>query len=396
MGNLYLIHPGSGAPEWCSIEVWQAVSGRPVLCAPGDVFGTRLAEAGLDVREIAEAASEALQAVVEGEPPPPASRRVELRLLVDKQHGHGGATAGEQALAERLVSLAAELGECAFLLPAASDPVVRAVLERALQGDVQIEVVIGRAPRGHRLLEVVRVMARLRGPGGCPWDAEQTHQTLAKYLIDETYELLHAIEEGSSDDIAEELGDVLLQVVFHAQMGQDAETFDVDDVAEGLVRKLVTRHPHVFGDVTVSGAGEVVANWDAIKEHEKGRTGVHDDIPEALPALAWAAKLQRRAGKAGFDWDDASGPMQKVREELGELERAGPDEREHELGDLLLAVVGLSRHLDVDAESALRLAARRFRDRVTFVESAARDRGATLRDLSEQELAALWTQAKRR
>lgn len=387
MARLLLVLPGSGAPEMCSLEVWQAVSGRPVLCEPGDPFGSRLAEDGFPVAEIdRDAAPEALPA---GDKPTP-----RLNLL---GHQHGAADPRLGVLAQRLAQEAQTRGEVAYILPAAADPVVAAVMQHAMQaGGFEVEVVIGRAPRGHRLLDLVKVMARLRGPGGCPWDAEQTHQTLAKHLLDEAYELLHAIEEGAPDDIAEELGDVLLQVVFHAQMGYDAQTFDIDDVADRLIKKLVNRHPHVFGDVTVAGADEVVANWDAIKEKEKGRTGVHDDIPESLPALAWAAKLQRRAGKAGFDWDDVRGPLAKVEEELRELDAATTgDEREHELGDLLLAVVALSRHIDVDAETALRRAARRFKTRVARIEEAAKAQGKSLRDLSEEQLTDLWNEAKR-
>lgn len=370
----------------CSLEVWQAVSGRPVFCDPGDPLGVRLADEGFDVTEIRpDGAAPSAPAAAKAMP--------KINLL---GHAHGAADPRLATLATTLAARADDAGEIAYILPADSDPVVRAVMERALQGGLEIEVVIGRAPRGHRLLDLVRVMARLRGPGGCPWDAEQTHQTLAKHLLDEAYELLHAIEEGSAHDIAEELGDVLLQVVFHAQMGRDAETFDIDDVSDTLIKKLVNRHPHVFGDVEVEGADEVVANWDVIKEKEKGRSGVHDDIPESLPALAWAAKLQRRAGAAGFDWGDAHGPLAKVEEELRELNAAvTDDEREHELGDLLLAVVALSRHVDVDAETALRRAGRRFKARVAHIEQAAKDRGLTLRDLSEHELIALWNDAKR-
>jgi tetrapyrrole methylase family protein/MazG family protein len=242
----------------------------------------------------------------------------------------------------------------------------------------------------------VKVMARLRGPGGCPWDAEQTHRTLAKHLLDETYELIEAIETQGEEAIAEELGDLLLQVVFHAQMGTDAGAFDIDDVAEGIVSKLVRRHPHVFGDVEVSGAGEVVANWDVIKEHEKERSSVVEDVPETLPALAYAQKLQRRAGRSGFDWRSVDGALEKVREEAGELAlESDPQRREDELGDLLFAVAALARHLDLDAESALRRAARKFRDRFSAVERLASERGTTLRDLGDEDLDALWEEAKR-
>jgi tetrapyrrole methylase family protein/MazG family protein len=237
-------------------------------------------------------------------------------------------------------------------------------------------------------------MARLRGPDGCPWDAEQTHETLVKYLLDETYELLEAIEAGSPEHIAEELGDLLLQVVFHAQMAADAGTFDVDDVAGRLVTKLVTRHPHVFGDVEVEGASEVVANWEVIKDHEKGRTTLLEGVPEALPALAYAAKLQRRAAKVGFDWEDTAGPADKVREELDEIAKAPPDELEDEIGDLVFAAVALARKAGVDAETALRRTARKFRDRIARMEEAARARGTTLKDLTADELDRMWEAAK--
>jgi tetrapyrrole methylase family protein/MazG family protein len=309
-------------------------------------------------------------------------------------HQHGEVSPGARALADRLATLANERGEIAFILN--DEAVTRAVLERGLQGDIEVEFVMGRAPRGHMLLHLVAVMARLRGPGGCPWDAEQTHQTLAKHLLDETYELLEAIEAGTDQDIAEELGDLLLQVVFHAQMGADARTFDVDDVASALIDKLVRRHPHVFGDVEVAGAREVVENWDAIKQHEKGRSSAVEGVTETLPALAYAQKLQRRAGSAGFDRSGVDGVLAKVREEAEELARAGEEEREDELGDLLFAIVALGRHLHLDAEAALRRSARRFRDRFRSVEQAARDRGVALGDLNEGELERLWEEAKSR
>jgi tetrapyrrole methylase family protein/MazG family protein len=308
-------------------------------------------------------------------------------------HQHGEVSEGARALAERLANLAHERGEIAFILN--DEAVTRAVLERGMRGDVEVEFVIGRAPAGHRLLDLIAVMARLRGPGGCPWDADQTHQTLAKHLLDETYELLEAIEAGTDQDIAEELGDLLLQVVFHAQMGADAGTFDVDDVAGALIDKLVRRHPHVFGDVEVSGAREVVENWDVIKQHEKGRQSAVEGVTETLPALAYAQKLQRRAGSAGFDWSDVEGALEKVREEAEELARADPSEREHELGDLLFAIVALGRHLGLDSEAALRRSARRFRDRFQKVEQAARDRGIALSDMDDAAMIELWEEAKR-
>lgn len=380
-----LVRTGSGSPDVAPLEVWHALTSARAFCAPEDPLGARLREAGYAITELLEAAAE---------PEPARAEGLKGQNLL-APHGHGDVPEGTRALADRLATLALEHGEIAFILP--NDHVVRAVMERALAGDVEIEVVVGRYPRGHRLLELVGVMARLRGPGGCPWDAEQTHQTLAKHLLDETYELLEAIEGGTEADVAEELGDLLLQVVFHAQMGTDAGAFDVDDVAQGLIDKLVRRHPHVFGDVEVEGARDVVANWDVIKEHEKQRTSVFEGIPESMPALMYAQKMQRRAGKTGFDWSDIVGALEKVDEEARELAaETDPERREHELGDLLFALVALARHLDLDAESALRRAARRFRERLVVVERIAAERGIKLRDLSDEELDRLWQDAKQR
>lgn len=393
MGKLNLVQTGPGAPDLLPLEVWQALAKPHVYVAPGDPLGMRLADAEMRFVVLDEAASENL---APERPPQPAGKKgPELKLLI-AAHKHAETSPGARKVAERLAELAAEHHEITFVLPQRhGEEITRAVLEKALSGEPEIEVVIGRSAPGARLLELVSVMARLRGPDGCPWDAEQTHESLVKYLLDETYELLEAIEAGSPDHIAEELGDLLLQVVFHAQMAADANTFDIDDVAGRLVTKLVTRHPHVFGDVEVEDAGEVVANWEVIKDHEKGRTSVLEGVPEALPALAYAHKLQKRAKKIGFDWDDASGPASKVREELAEVEAAEPQDVEEEVGDLLFAAVALGRHLGVDAETALRRAARKFRDRLARVETLAKERGSALKDLSEPELETLWDEAKR-
>ena len=389
MSRLVLVRPGSGSPDLLSLEAWQALTRAPVFAAPGDPLAERLGEAGYEVTDLVEAEPSRLVSETPGRD---GAGMLGRNLLA--QHQHGEVSEGARALADRLAALAHEREEIAFILN--DEAVTRAVLERGLQGDVEIEFVIGRAPRGHRLLDLVAVMARLRGPGGCPWDAEQTHQTLAKHLLDETYELLEAIEAGTDQDIAEELGDLLLQVVFHAQMGTDAGTFDVDDVANALIEKLVRRHPHVFGTVEVSGAREVVENWDVIKQHEKGRESAVDGVTETLPALAYAQKLQRRAGSAGFDWSGIEGALAKVREEADELARADDAQREDELGDLLFAIVALGRHLDLDAEAALRRSARRFRDRFRSVEQAARDRGISLTGLDDAALLELWEEAKAR
>jgi MazG family protein len=388
VGRLLLVQTGPGAPDLLPLEVWQALAKPHVYLAPGDELGMRLADAEMPFELLEEAAPENFKA----EPKP--GKGPELKLLI-AAHKHGESTPGAKAVAERLRDLSGEHGEITFVLPADhGEEITRAVLELALTGDPEVEVVMGRSARGVRLLELVRVMARLRGPDGCPWDAEQTHQTLVKYLLDETYELIEAIESGAPGHIAEELGDLLLQVAFHAQMAADAGDFDIDDVAGGIVTKLVTRHPHVFGDLEVDGASEVVANWEVIKDHEKGRTSVLEGVPDALPALAYATKLQKRAAKIGFDFHDAKGPAEKIREELNEVVGAGPEQLEEELGDLVFAAVALARKLGVDPETALRRTARKFRDRLARMESAASERGVKLNDLDAGELDQLWNEAK--
>jgi tetrapyrrole methylase family protein / MazG family protein len=234
-------------------------------------------------------------------------------------------------------------------------------------------------------------MHRLRGPGGCPWDLEQTHQSLGRHLLEEAHETLEAIDSGDRDRLRDELGDLLLQVVFHSEMARQEGTFDVDDVAEGIVRKLIRRHPHVFGNLEVESAAEVLVNWERIKTEERGEHPLDDDIPASLPALARAAKVQRRAAGSGFDWRSSEGAVEKVREELAELETevaggASPERIEEELGDLLFAVATLGRRLDVDPETALRKATRRFGERFERMrEQAARD-GVSLENLDEDDL----------
>jgi tetrapyrrole methylase family protein/MazG family protein len=248
---------------------------------------------------------------------------------------------------------------------------------------------------GEALLELIRVQARLRGPGGCPWDAEQTHATLARHLLEETHELLEAIDRGDDDALRDELGDVLLQVTFHAQIAADEGRFDIDDVAAGLVAKLVHRHPHVFGDAEVADAGEVLVNWERLKAEETGaRVAVDDAIPVSLPALARAAKVQRRAAGWGFEWPSAGHAAGKVREELDELQGADPEHAEEELGDLLLAVVALGRALGLDAESALRRATSKFAARYEATAALAAERGLVMQDLPPDELLALYDEAK--
>ncbi len=249
--------------------------------------------------------------------------------------------------------------------------------------------------RGERLLDLVRVMARLRGPGGCPWDREQDHRSLARHLLEETHEALEAIDADDRDLLREELGDVLLQVVFHAQMAADDGAWDVDDVAEGIVRKLIRRHPHVFGEVEVSGADEVLVNWERIKAEEKGPKALEDDIPASLPALARAAKVQRRAGGWGFEWRSVGSALEALREEVGELEaHTDADNAEEEIGDVLFATVAVARKLGVDAESALRRTIRGFASRYErFSELLQRD-DLDLETMPEAEIRELFRRAR--
>jgi tetrapyrrole methylase family protein / MazG family protein len=252
---------------------------------------------------------------------------------------------------------------------------------------------------GDRLLDLVRVVARLRAPDGCPWDRAQTHRTLRRHLLDESYELLDAIEDGDPVRLKEELCDVLLQAVFHSQMAADDGAFDVDDVAEVTVEKLIRRHPHVFGEVVARTPDQVYSNWERIKASEGGDgRRIDSEIPRVLPALLAAQKVQRRAAGRGFDWAELAGAVEKVREELAELEDAArgtegddregaaKDALEGEVGDLLFAVTALARKLGVDAETALRSTTRRFVDRFEVMDEAASKDGISLDELSEEEL----------
>ena len=248
---------------------------------------------------------------------------------------------------------------------------------------------------GERLLDLVRVMARLRGPGGCPWDREQTHASLARHLLEETHEALDAIDADDGERLREELGDVLLQVVFHAQMAADDGDWDVDDVAQGIVEKLIRRHPHVFGEVEVAGAEEVLINWERIKAEEKGDRPIENDIPATLPALARASKVQRRAAGWGFEWRSPASALEALKEEVRELEtHTDADNAEEEVGDVLFAAVAVARKLGVDPESALRRTIRGFADRYERFRATLDERGVALGDLSEEEVRALFREAR--
>lgn len=250
-----------------------------------------------------------------------------------------------------------------------------------------------------RLLDV---MARLRGPDGCPWDREQTHATLRPYALEEAYEVVEAIDRGDPRELAGELGDLLLQVVFHAQLAAEARSFDMADVARGIVEKLERRHPHVFAGAAVRDAAEVSRNWQRLKEAEHAPASVADavgPIPRALPALTRAEKTAGRLARRGFDWATASAVVDKLAEEVGELREAlaGADAEatERELGDLLLAAASLARRLGVSAEMALADATARLVARAASAEAMARARGSEFAELDAATRDALWADAKR-
>ncbi len=241
------------------------------------------------------------------------------------------------------------------------------------------------------------ITARLRAPGGCPWDREQTPASLTPYMLEEAHEAVDAIERGDAVDTVEELGDVLLQVVLHSQLAEEEGRFTLADIAAEVNAKLVRRHPHVFGDVSVSNSSEVLRNWESIKRVEKGekRTSVLDGVPLALPALLLAQTIGRKAAKVGFDWPDVAGTLDKVREEIDEIAAAvSEEERREEVGDLLFALTSVCRHLGVDAEQSLRAATRKFETRFRHVETLARARGLDLSALDIDALEALWQEAK--
>jgi len=247
------------------------------------------------------------------------------------------------------------------------------------------------------------VMARLRDPeGGCPWDREQTAQTLRKYVIEEAYEVVEAIDSGSAAKLSEELGDLLLQVVFHAQLASETGAFTLSDVSRRIVEKLIRRHPHVFGTLTVSGSDEVLTNWEQIKRAEPGyedRTSILDGIPPALPALMRALEVSKRVVKVGFEWPGTNEVLDKVEEEIAELRAeiaAGQTARAgDELGDLLFTLVNVARRLKVDPEDALRRMTLRFAARFNAIERHAADTNRAVSDLPLAEMEAVWQQAKR-
>jgi MazG family protein len=242
-----------------------------------------------------------------------------------------------------------------------------------------------------------QIVQRLRAPDGCPWDREQTHESLKPHVIEECYELVDAIDDKDDQGMLEELGDLLLQVVLHAQMASEEGRFDFDSVADVISEKLIRRHPHVFGDTKLATSDAVLKQWDAIKRREKTeRASALDGVPRGLPALARAQKTQSKAARVGFDWANAEGSLQKVKEEIEELERVETGEKlAEELGDLLFSVVNFARKSKLDAEELLQAATRKFSDRFRKMEALAESRGLSFSSLTLSEMDELWEQVKR-
>lgn len=316
------------------------------------------------------------------------------------------------AEAAALILDAARAGGAACVLPGhplLGDPLGFLLAEAARREGLALRVFAPAPPPSPSPADfdaLVAVMARLRDPsGGCPWDLAQTPQTLRKYVIEEAYEVVEAIDglgdDGSPSKLAEELGDLLLQVVFHAQLAQESGAFAVGDVTRAIVEKLIRRHPHVFGSVSVSGEDEVLTNWEQIKRGEPGyedRVGILDGIPPALPALMRALEVSKRVVKVGFEWPTVGEVLDKVEEEIrelraeiatGETNRAGD-----ELGDLLFTLVNVARHLKIDPEDALRRMTLRFAARFRHIERRAAETGRAVSDLSLEEMESAWQAAK--
>lgn len=242
---------------------------------------------------------------------------------------------------------------------------------------------------------LLHIVAYLRSPQGCPWDREQTHESLKRNLLEECHELLEAIDTGEPERLAEELGDILLQVAFHAQIAREAGEFQPPDVLRRTNRKLIERHPHVFGDEKVADAREVEQRWEEFKGRKQGEGSPFESIPQGLPALAYSQLMQDRAARVAFDWEEVEGVLEKVREEIGELKQAGTlERRSQELGDLLFSLVNVARWLGIHAEDALRQANRRFLARFSTMERLCRERGLDFQVLPLEEKEALWQEAK--
>ncbi|MFC1908747.1 nucleoside triphosphate pyrophosphohydrolase [Chloroflexota bacterium] len=250
----------------------------------------------------------------------------------------------------------------------------------------------------NKFATLVDIIARLRAPGGCPWDRKQTHATLRENLLSECYEVMEALDEGNAGKLCEELGDLLLQIVLHAQIASEAGEFELDEVVHSINTKLIHRHPHIFGSEEVKDAEEVMHNWEELKQEEREEgSSMLDSVPGQMPALGYSQEIQKRVVRVGFDWEDTEGVIDKLTEEVRELREAdSQEEKANEFGDLLFTLVNIARREGIDSESALREANRRFYRRFSRMEEVCRHRGVKIGDLSFAEQNALWEEAKRR
>jgi len=280
--------------------------------------------------------------------------------------------------------------------------------KRAPVARANIKVTARDRAAGEWFAKLVALQSRLRGPGGCPWDHEQTHASLRRFLIEEAYEVLDAMEQGDPREFASELGDLLLQVVFHSILAEETGAFTISDVIEAVHTKMVRRHPHVFGDVSAKTSGEVLKNWEEIKREERAEQGivaresVLADVPRSLPGVLEALELTKRAAKIGFDWKNLAGVLEKIEEEKRELEALQPQPRnaevsreiEEEVGDLLFTGVNVARFLGVDPEVALKAANRKFKRRFQWMESTAAKEGSRFADVPPERMEKLWDESK--
>jgi tetrapyrrole methylase family protein / MazG family protein len=252
-----------------------------------------------------------------------------------------------------------------------------------------------------QLEELVAIMAALRGENGCPWDREQTRESLKPFIIEEAYEVIDAIDQNNADEVKEELGDLLFQIVFQCRIAEEKGEFGIGDVIDGIGKKMISRHPHVFGDADIRTSDEVLVKWEEHKKREgKQRESILEGIPKTMPGLLRARKLQARAAKVGFDWEKIDDVIGKLDEEVAEFKQAvrsrKEDTIEEELGDILFMIVNISRFIDINPEEALRKTISKFISRFRYIEMAAAEEGKKLSDMSLAEMDALWDQAKHR
>jgi tetrapyrrole methylase family protein/MazG family protein len=245
--------------------------------------------------------------------------------------------------------------------------------------------------------DLVNIIAKLRGPDGCPWDRKQTHLSLREFLLQESYEVLEALDEEDSKKLCQELGDLLLQIILHAQIASENREFDLAEVLNNINTKLIRRHPHIFGDKKVTSAEEVSHNWEEIKKAEKSNSSsILEGVPRQMPGLAYSQEIQRRAAQAGFDWENIEGVIEKLAEEVNEFQKSsGQAEKTEEFGDLFFTLVNVARRMGIDPEASLRQANRKFYRRFTEMERLCRERGLNLSQLSFEEQNGLWDEAKK-